>query len=44
MDNKPTMLIVDDVNINRTVLAQFFHDDYTEMPPIPSLEDRLIGC
>lgn len=28
MDNKPVMLIVDDVNINRTVLAQFFHDDY----------------
>ena len=28
MDNKPTMLIVDDVNINRTVLAQFFHDEY----------------
>lgn len=28
MDNKPVMLIVDDVNINRTVLAQFFHDEY----------------
>ena len=28
MDNKPVMLIVDDVNINRTVLAQFFHDDF----------------
>ena len=28
MDNKQVMLIVDDVNINRTVLAQFFHDDY----------------
>ncbi len=28
MDNKPVMLIVDDVNINRTVLAQFFRDDY----------------
>lgn len=28
MDNKPVMLIVDDVNINRTVLAQFFHDEF----------------
>lgn len=29
MDEKPVMLIVDDVEINRVVLAQFFQDEYT---------------
>jgi len=29
MDDKPVMLIVDDVEINRVVLAQFFQDDFT---------------
>ncbi|WP_073088670.1 putative bifunctional diguanylate cyclase/phosphodiesterase [Selenomonas ruminantium] len=28
MDDKPVMLIVDDVEINRVVLTQFFQDDY----------------
>lgn len=29
MDDKPVMLIVDDVEINRVVLAQFFQEDYS---------------
>ena len=28
MDDKPVMLIVDDVEINRVILAQFFQDDF----------------
>ena len=28
MDDKPVMLIVDDVEINRVVLTQFFQEEY----------------
>ncbi len=31
MDNKPVMLIVDDVEINRVVLTQFFQEEYNIM-------------
>ena len=38
MDEKTVMLIVDDVEINRAVLSQFFQDEYTVLEAVNGQE------
>lgn len=46
MDEKPIMLIVDDVEINRVILSQFFQDEYSILEAVDGKEalDILESC